>query len=201
MEFTGVFLPTLSETKFKIDNSYLSIYACGIYDGCVTTAGEVYSSRAHIHTLGVSRVFVLSWVYKKCNIYSRRCQDYGLNDIWLTDDGGYFLPHYILNNVTVCLFIFQCGGRFLYLAWRVFWGLYHTVWIIMTGVDSDQWAGPDPNEQIKWFIYLTDWSYFMLTISSLFQLLCVVYVNVRRKDIIFGKYQTTKQNCGGCICF
>ena len=53
------------------------------------TAGEVYSSRAPIHTLGFPEC-------SNCleyNIYSRICHDCGLKifDKWMTD--GYFLPY------------------------------------------------------------------------------------------------------------
>ncbi|XP_033744372.1 protein rolling stone-like [Pecten maximus] len=81
---------------------------------------------------------------------------------------------------------FQCGKQIPYLVWRVLWALYHVVWIILTGVYSWQWAGPDPNQQVKWFIYLTDWCYFMLTMSTLLDMGCVVYSRAKRTDICQG---------------
>ena len=79
----------LSDLVLCLCVSYIGIDLTG-YDwlyswshgGCVSKADEVYLSCATIHTLGFSEVPVVSWV---CNIYSRLCHDYGLNDIWLTD--------------------------------------------------------------------------------------------------------------------
>jgi len=83
--------------------------------------------------------------------------------------------------------VLQCGSSVLaYWFWRLFWALYHVVWIILSGVYSWQWAGHDPAQQIKWFIYLTDWCYFMLTVSTLIDFVCVSYVNWTDKDIKYG---------------
>ena len=56
----------------------------------------------------------------------------------------------------------------------------------MTGVGSDEWAGPDPANQVKWFIYLTDWAYFTLTVSTMIDAIVVLYVVLKRRDIIKG---------------
>ena len=45
----------------SVYNSYDCLYSW-FHRGCMTTAGEVYSSRANIHTFGFSRVSLLSWV-------------------------------------------------------------------------------------------------------------------------------------------
>ncbi|XP_052075034.1 protein rolling stone-like [Mytilus californianus] len=81
---------------------------------------------------------------------------------------------------------FQCGYHKLYIVWRIFWALYHLVWIILTGVYSYQWAGDDPAQQVKWFIYLTNWAYFVLTFSTTIGAVCVVYIAVKRDDILQG---------------
>ncbi|VDI56778.1 Hypothetical predicted protein [Mytilus galloprovincialis] len=81
---------------------------------------------------------------------------------------------------------FQCGYHKLYLGWRIFWALYHLVWIILTGVYSYQWAGDDPAQQVKWFIYVTNWAYFVLTFSTIIDAICVVYIAVKRDDILLG---------------
>ncbi|KAL5006078.1 hypothetical protein ScPMuIL_017236 [Solemya velum] len=78
---------------------------------------------------------------------------------------------------------FQCGYPKLYLGWRVFWAVYHTAWIIVTGLMAHQWA-PDTSQHVKWFIYLTDWSYFMLTLSDVISAAAVVHVFKRRKDLL-----------------
>lgn len=66
--------------------------------------------------------------------------------------------------------------------------MYHVVWIILTGVYSWQWAGDDPEQQVKWFIFLTDWCYFVLTVSTLVDAACVVYIFFCRVDIKNGGY-------------
>ncbi|XP_063397369.1 protein rolling stone-like [Mytilus trossulus] len=81
---------------------------------------------------------------------------------------------------------FQFGYQKLYIIWRIFWALYHLVWIVLTGVYSYQWAGDDPAQQVKWFIYVTNWAYFVLTFSTLIDAICVVYIVVKRDDIILG---------------
>ncbi|XP_071180533.1 protein rolling stone-like isoform X2 [Mytilus edulis] len=86
---------------------------------------------------------------------------------------------------------FQCGYHKLYLGWRIFWALYHLVWIILTGVYSYQWAGDDPAQQVKWFIYATNWTYFVLTFSTIIDAICVVYIAVKRDDIFLGSSTTT----------
>ncbi|KAJ8301965.1 hypothetical protein KUTeg_020952 [Tegillarca granosa] len=95
--------------------------------------------------------------------------------------------------------ITQCGFRLPYVFWRIFWALYHFVWIIITGVYSWQWAGPEPEEQVKWFIYLTDWCYFMLTISTLIDAIVVIYVNIKQPEIVQGLYMYMF-TCNRC-CF
>ncbi|CAC5400338.1 unnamed protein product [Mytilus coruscus] len=81
---------------------------------------------------------------------------------------------------------FECGYHKLYIVWRIFWALYHLVWIILTGVYSYQWAGDDPAQQVKWFIYLTNWAYFVLTFSTTIGAVCVVYIAFKRDDILQG---------------
>ncbi|XP_061168113.1 protein rolling stone-like [Saccostrea echinata] len=80
----------------------------------------------------------------------------------------------------------HCETILPYLLWRLFWAVYHFVCIILTGVYSWQWAGDDPQQQVKWFIYLTDWCYFVLTVSTLVDAACVIYVYFCRVDIKNG---------------
>ncbi|XP_060557401.1 protein rolling stone-like [Ruditapes philippinarum] len=81
---------------------------------------------------------------------------------------------------------FQFGFQKVYLIWRVFWALYHVAWIIVSGVKADLWAGEDSSQYVKWFIFLTDWAYFSLTISTLVDAVVTTYVFVRRTDIREG---------------
>lgn len=96
---------------------------------------------------------------------------------------NFLLQHYDTRNFIQ----FQFGYQKLYLAWRIFWALYHVAWIIVTGVRSDQWAGEDSSQYIKWFIFLTDWAYFSLTVSTLVDAAVVLHVFVQRKDIRKGE--------------
>ena len=96
-------------------------------------------------------------------------------------------PYYVLK---LYFSWFQCGCHKLYVCWRIFWAVYHLVWIVLTGVYSYQWAGHDPDQQIKWFIYLTDWAYFVLTFSTLIDAVCVVFISIKRDDIIQGKFNS-----------
>ncbi|XP_052212909.1 protein rolling stone-like isoform X2 [Dreissena polymorpha] len=81
---------------------------------------------------------------------------------------------------------YQCGNQPLYLVWRVFWALYHTAWIIVTGVRADQWAGPDRSQYTKWFIFLTDWAYLCLTIATIADAMVTTYIHFKRMDIRKG---------------
>lgn len=81
---------------------------------------------------------------------------------------------------------FQFGCQTIYLVWRIFWALYHVAWIIVSGVRADLWAGEDRTQYVKWFIFLTDWAYFMLTLSTLVDACVVIYVFVFRRDIRKG---------------
>ena len=59
-------------------------------------------------------------------------------------------------------------------------------WIIHSGVAADEWA-PDPSQEVKWFIFLTNWAYFTLTTSTLVDAMVVLYVRLKRRDIIKGE--------------
>ena len=69
----------------------------------------------------------------------------------------------------------------------MFWALYHLGWIIYTGVGADEWA-PDPSQEVKWFIFLTNWAYFTLTISTLVDAIVVIFIVLKRRDIAKGKH-------------
>ncbi|ESP03529.1 hypothetical protein LOTGIDRAFT_199138 [Lottia gigantea] len=81
---------------------------------------------------------------------------------------------------------FEWGWPSGYLLWRVVWALYHIIWIILTGVYAWQWTTTKSNE-IKWFIYLTHWAYFVLTLSSLMELIAVIHIHCKRTDILKGE--------------
>ncbi|XP_050413486.1 protein rolling stone [Patella vulgata] len=79
----------------------------------------------------------------------------------------------------------QWGNDAFYFGWRIFWALYHTCWIVANGSLNYQQASSEAN-RIKWFVYLTNWTYLVLTLDNLVQLFTVIYVHTRRKDILKG---------------
>ncbi|XP_050413775.1 protein rolling stone [Patella vulgata] len=79
----------------------------------------------------------------------------------------------------------QWGCPTLYILWRVCWPLYHFGWIIASGVLNFQWASSEEN-RVKWFIYLTNWTYFMLTVETIVEAIILIYVRIWRKDIVQG---------------
>lgn len=94
--------------------------------------------------------------------------------------------NFLLDHPNPGIFVkFQCGCLKPYIAWRVFWALYHLGWIIYTGVGADEWA-PDPSQEVKWFIFLTNWAYFTLTISTLVDAIVVIFIVLKRRDIAKG---------------
>ena len=58
----------------------------------------------------------------------------------------------------------------MYLGWRVVWGLYHVVWLIYNWIDSSEDV-----ERGFWFIYLTNWSYFILSTSAVVRAVITTY--------------------------
>ncbi|XP_041348270.1 protein rolling stone-like [Gigantopelta aegis] len=90
---------------------------------------------------------------------------------------GYQEPRHFLQ--------FEWGWPKLYIGWRAFWAAYHLTWIIVSGFLSWQWTTSKANE-IKWFIYLTDWTYFVLTLAALLDFTAVVYTHIARADIVQG---------------
>ncbi|WAR26797.1 ROST-like protein [Mya arenaria] len=81
---------------------------------------------------------------------------------------------------------FQFGKQTAYLVWRIFWALYHIAWIIVSGIYVEQWAGPDSSQHVKWFIFLTNWAYFTLTVATIVDAAVVGYVFFKRRDILKG---------------
>ncbi|KAL4226260.1 hypothetical protein ACF0H5_014243 [Mactra antiquata] len=97
------------------------------------------------------------------------------------------LKNFVFQHDTPRAYIqFQFGYVKLYLIWRIIWALYHTAMIIYTGIRVDVWAGEDTSQHIKWFIFLTDWAYLILTVSTIFDAAMVIYVLARRPDIRNG---------------
>ncbi|CAG5123290.1 unnamed protein product, partial [Candidula unifasciata] len=65
----------------------------------------------------------------------------------------------------------KCKARTSYLAWRVFWALYHCSWlmgnIIMMCLSEEVSVA-------KWFIYLSNWMYLLLTLECVLEAIIVL---------------------------
>ncbi|ESO88892.1 hypothetical protein LOTGIDRAFT_94344, partial [Lottia gigantea] len=72
-----------------------------------------------------------------------------------------------------------------YLVWRICWSIYHTCWTIASGALNYQWATTESN-RIKWFVYLTNWTYLILTIETIIEPVILIYARVKRPEILKG---------------
>ncbi|CAH1778975.1 unnamed protein product [Owenia fusiformis] len=61
-----------------------------------------------------------------------------------------------------------------YVVHCLFWALWNTAFIIASGFWSTTWYTTEDNK-IKWFVYLTNWAYFMITIHSIYKLCTVIH--------------------------
>lgn len=72
---------------------------------------------------------------------------------------------------------FQGGHLYPYLAWAVFWSLYHFAWIIV----EIYWAATDNLNDALFFIYLTNLGYILLVSFTWLDLAAVVYFILKVK--------------------
>ncbi|XP_046577834.1 protein rolling stone-like [Haliotis rubra] len=79
----------------------------------------------------------------------------------------------------------QWGHPRLYLSWRIFWAIFHTSWLVSSMVYSTK-VTSSPLGGAVWFIYLTNWTYLLLTISAILDAVIVVFVRINRQDIMKG---------------
>ncbi|XP_071083267.1 protein rolling stone-like [Haliotis cracherodii] len=79
----------------------------------------------------------------------------------------------------------QWGHPRLYLSWRIFWALFHTSWLVISMVSSTK-VTSSPVGGAVWFIYLTNWTYLLLTTSTVLDAVTVVFVRINRQEIIHG---------------
>ncbi|XP_067683943.1 protein rolling stone-like [Haliotis asinina] len=79
----------------------------------------------------------------------------------------------------------QWGHPRLYLSWRIFWALFHTSWLVSSMAYSTK-VTSSPLGGAVWFIYLTNWTYLLLTISAVLDAVVIVFVRINRQDIIKG---------------
>ena len=66
----------------------------------------------------------------------------------------------------------QWGHPRLYVGWRVVWAVYHLAWSLYDWT-TDALETERPG---TWLIYLTNWTFLLLTVSTLLATLAVVYV-------------------------
>ncbi|KAL8577374.1 hypothetical protein ACOMHN_038278 [Nucella lapillus] len=82
----------------------------------------------------------------------------------------------------------QFQSRVLYGCWRVFWALFHLTWVLLSWV-LEPWGSYRLEERVKWFIYLTNWTYLLLALETSLEAVNFVYVHALRKDIVQGTHK------------
>ncbi|XP_076469061.1 protein rolling stone-like [Babylonia areolata] len=82
-----------------------------------------------------------------------------------------------------CFVSGQCQSRVLYGCWRVFWAAYHVTWVLLSWV-LEPWGSYGWPERVKWFIYLTNWTYLLLTLLTVLEAVNFFYVRAVRTDIV-----------------
>nr|KAG5697084.1 hypothetical protein BaRGS_002000 [Batillaria attramentaria] len=82
--------------------------------------------------------------------------------------------------------VIHCNHRVLYGSWRVFWAVYHVTWVLLSWV-LEPWALYTSSARAKWFVYLTNWMYLLLTIETVLEAVNFFCVHVLRDDIVKGK--------------
>ncbi|XP_046327275.2 protein rolling stone-like isoform X2 [Haliotis rufescens] len=90
---------------------------------------------------------------------------------------------------------FEWGWPKMYLCWRGVVAAYHVAMIIVTWFcDRHTWTRTE-EDSIKWFIYFTNWMFFLLTFSTLIDFVAVGYCHLVRKDIISAGGAISMVNC------
>ncbi|XP_071083458.1 glycine receptor subunit alpha-4-like [Haliotis cracherodii] len=83
--------------------------------------------------------------------------------------------------------IYKWGWPKVYLCWRGVVAVYHVAMIILSGLtDRYNWTRTE-EDSVKWFIYLTNWMFFLLTLCTIIEFVAVGYCHLIRKDIIKGE--------------
>ncbi|XP_041379516.1 protein rolling stone-like [Gigantopelta aegis] len=79
----------------------------------------------------------------------------------------------------------QWGHGTFYTLWRVFWAIFHSVWVVASlWVTSD--VTTTSSDAAKWFIYLSNWTYLTLTLETCTEAVVLIWTMTKRKDIISG---------------
>ncbi|XP_046569548.1 protein rolling stone-like [Haliotis rubra] len=79
----------------------------------------------------------------------------------------------------------QCGPSVIYLIWRLIWAVYHVSAISISGFLTQFYATREEN-RIKWFIFLTNWCYLILTCSAILDLIVSVHFYVNKQSFLKG---------------
>ena len=80
----------------------------------------------------------------------------------------------------------------VYLVYRVVMAVYFLVWIVLSGAIPYDWALE--GERAKWFIYLTNWAFFILNVHLIVQVVIVslAYSRVKARRSGAGRYITAR---------
>lgn len=79
----------------------------------------------------------------------------------------------LFTSVRVVCLILQWLHPKIYLAWRIFWALYHLGWMTY-----DVWYDVTNNPHLgTWLIYLTNWTFLWLTACCLLDAVAVCYAH------------------------
>ncbi|CAG5120080.1 unnamed protein product [Candidula unifasciata] len=70
--------------------------------------------------------------------------------------------------------------KWFYFIWRLFWFLWHIGWIIASGVYTRKNQARYPEEGAKWFIYFTNITLLLTTLTCTVDFLIVLYVSALR---------------------
>ena len=68
----------------------------------------------------------------------------------------------------------------------MFWAAYHVIWVLLSWV-VEPWVAYSSTERVKWFIYLTNWTYLLLTLETVLEAVNFLWVHAVREDIVTGE--------------
>ncbi|BFZ10380.1 hypothetical protein BsWGS_13419 [Bradybaena similaris] len=86
-------------------------------------------------------------------------------------------------------------SRWFYLIWRLFWFLWHVGWIIASGITTRNSKARFPEEGAKWFIYFTNMTLLLTTLTSTADLTTVLYVIALRGGTVLDLPRTIQKQC------
>jgi len=88
----------------------------------------------------------------------------------------------------ICFFLsfLQWGRPIFYLIWSCAWAIYHLTWICIDGYLFT--FKVEPKDRGKWFVYLSNWSYLLLTLHAIFDFLIACRAHILDDHIIKGRF-------------